>query len=508
MREVARTTSKPGRERRVLAERSLRCSLVRLRRQAVLVFQRAKETETDGAAMEEGAEGPGKRVSSASSWLTFFGHEWMRERVLLSVLSGRPLHVRKIRSRVSGEEHGLPGLQPYEASFLRLICKVTAGSELAIDATGTAFSLRPGVLRGVHSNADAAGRGSASASAASASPVTHSCHAGRGVAYFLEPLVLLSAFSRFRMHVLLKGVTDAHPLDPSVDLLRLEMLPLLQTLLKKAGGPLAEAALANPAELRVLTRGLPEAPFGLVSFRGPAVARGPIAPLQLAEPAAPKARVRGVAFAAGASPALARRAVAAARGVLNAVLPDVWIAVEVPLSARKKKTVFSAPVDAPLEDLALQQREAFNRSDSKALGLCLTAEGVDGFVRAAEASLLLATRAVSESAGKKAKDSAEAASEASRALGNSKIASLLQQEEEASGAAAAKEAVIEGEEDEAAALGVKAARHLLLQILLGSVVSPRFASLPLLFAALAEEHAPSTVSKSPSLCLESNKRSV
>lgn len=446
--------------------------------------------------------------SEEAAPLTFFGHEWLRERVLLSVLSGKNLRIRKIRaSSVSVADQALPGLQPYEASFLRLVCRLTSGSELSIDATGTSLSFKPGVLRGVREDADAAGKGSASASASSFSPVLHVCHEGRGISYFLEPLVLLSAFSRFRMHVVLKGVTDAHPRDPSVDLLRLEMLPLLNAILKRAGGAVAEAASAQPAEVRVLTRGLPEAPFGLVSFRGPGVARGELAPLKLCDPAAAKARVRGIAFAAGASPALARRAVSAARGVLNAILPDVWVAVEVPPPSSnkagkiKKPSISVAPSDAPLEKLVCEQREAFNRSESKALVLCLAAEGVDGFVCSAEASLLLALPASSAMASCEASrrlNAASAASDASRALGSSKIVALLEAQE-TEGIQNGKvgledDATESSRHEEAEALGVKAARHLLLQLMLGSTVSPRFASLPILFAALAEEYAPSTVS--------------
>ncbi|OEH75671.1 RNA 3 terminal phosphate [Cyclospora cayetanensis] len=60
-----------------------------------------------------------------------------------------------------------------------------------------------------------------------------------------------------QMSVLLRGLTDAAASDASVDLVRLQQLPLLQSLLQLAGGEVAAAAKASPPEIKVHCRGVP-----------------------------------------------------------------------------------------------------------------------------------------------------------------------------------------------------------------------------------------------------------
>ncbi|XP_031462024.1 RNA 3'-terminal phosphate cyclase-like protein [Phasianus colchicus] len=63
--------------------------------------------------------------------LSFAGCNFLRQRLVLSTLSGRPLKIRKIRAK---EED--PGLRDFEACFIRLIDKVTNGSRIEINQTG------------------------------------------------------------------------------------------------------------------------------------------------------------------------------------------------------------------------------------------------------------------------------------------------------------------------------------------------------------------------------------
>jgi hypothetical protein len=64
--------------------------------------------------------------------LRFTGCENFRQRILLASLSGRPIRIDDIRS----DDPLSPGLRDFEASFLRLIEKVTNGCEVAINETG------------------------------------------------------------------------------------------------------------------------------------------------------------------------------------------------------------------------------------------------------------------------------------------------------------------------------------------------------------------------------------
>ena len=49
--------------------------------------------------------------------------------------------------------------------------------------------------------------------------IEHDCNAGRGIGYYLEPLLSLGAFCKTPLNVTLKGVTNNRT-DPSPDLLK------------------------------------------------------------------------------------------------------------------------------------------------------------------------------------------------------------------------------------------------------------------------------------------------
>lgn len=68
----------------------------------------------------------------------------LRQRLVVSLLSHRPLLIRNIRSDCIYA----PGLRSYEASFLRLLDKMTNGTVIEINSTGTQLRFNPGILIG------------------------------------------------------------------------------------------------------------------------------------------------------------------------------------------------------------------------------------------------------------------------------------------------------------------------------------------------------------------------
>ena len=73
------------------------------------------------------------------SLLEYEGCNFLRQRLLLSTLSGVPIKITNIRCR--GEN---PGMLDYEVELLQLLEKMTNGSKTNISVTGTAFVYRPG----------------------------------------------------------------------------------------------------------------------------------------------------------------------------------------------------------------------------------------------------------------------------------------------------------------------------------------------------------------------------
>jgi len=246
------------------------------------------------------------------------GAESFRARLVLATISGRPVRIDGIRE----DDAVAPGLREHEASLLRLLEKVSRGAAVEINETGTTLRYRPGVLVG--------------------GAVEHECPASRGVGYFVEALLLLGLFGRKPLRATLRGVTCGG-LDGSADAWRTVGLPLVRRCLgvgvQKAASPgdanfaaaaadAAAAALgggtvaAGDLALRLVRRGVPPLGGGEVVLDVPCVRCLP--PLTLLDEGAVR-RVRGVAFAARVAPAAAARAVDGARGVLNALLADVFV---------------------------------------------------------------------------------------------------------------------------------------------------------------------------------------
>ena len=121
--------------------------------------------------------------SAAGRVLRFKGHRSFRQRLLLAVLSQRSIHISEIRSNADS-----PGVSDFEVSFLRLLERVTNGTTVEINYTGTEVLVRPGLVAG--------------------GTVVHTCPDSRGVGWFLEPLLVLGLFGKQELRLTLKGVTS------------------------------------------------------------------------------------------------------------------------------------------------------------------------------------------------------------------------------------------------------------------------------------------------------------
>lgn len=217
--------------------------------------------------------------------ISYNGHQYLRQRLVLSILSGKPVRVEKIRF-----EDQNPGLRDYEVSLLRLLEKVTNGTVIEISVTGTAVLLKPGVING--------------------GPVAHDCPLSRSIGYFLEPLVMLAPFSKKSFQITLRGITTDEN-DLSVDLIRTVTLPHLQLF-----------GISEGLELRIKKRGAPPGGGGEVQFLCPVVKQ--VKTLNFVEPGRIK-RIRGIAHAVRVSPQFSNRMIDSARSVLNRYIPDIYL---------------------------------------------------------------------------------------------------------------------------------------------------------------------------------------
>ncbi|KAL0074560.1 RNA 3'-terminal phosphate cyclase [Phycomyces blakesleeanus] len=233
-----------------------------------------------------------------SKLVRYEGHNYLRQRLILATLSGKTVRIDKIRSN---DEN--PGLKEYEASFLKLLEKVTNGSTIEISYTGTSIVYRPGGIQG--------GR------------VEHDCGTDRSIAYFLEPMIALAPFSKLPFVLTLQGITTDH-IDISMDSVRTVLLPQL----KRFG-------IEENVELKISKRGAPPLGGGEVMFTCNCVRQ--LKPVQFTEEGRIK-RIRGIAYCTRVSPQTANRLVESARSVLNRYIPDIYIYTDVYKGAESGKS--------------------------------------------------------------------------------------------------------------------------------------------------------------------------
>ncbi|XP_043917060.1 RNA 3'-terminal phosphate cyclase-like protein isoform X2 [Protopterus annectens] len=218
--------------------------------------------------------------------LRFEGCNFFRQRVILSTLSGKSIKLQNIRAKDDS-----PGLRDFEASFIRLVDKITNGSRIEINETGTRLYYQPGILLG--------------------GAVEHDCNVQRSISYYLEGLICLAPFMKHPLKAVLRGVTNDQT-DPSVDTLKATSIPLL----KKFGVD------GEGLELKIIRRGMLPGGGGEVFFSCP-VSKG-LKPIQFTDPGKIK-RIRGVAYSVRVSPQIGNRITDSARSILNKFLPDVYI---------------------------------------------------------------------------------------------------------------------------------------------------------------------------------------
>lgn len=298
-------------------------------------------------------------MSSRSKTLRFEdGSVQFRQRLIVSILSHRPLLLRNIRAN----DLDAPGLRDYEASFLRLLDRMTNGSTIEINATGTQLRFKPGVLLG--------------------GTIEHDCPIGiieenedkpylsspryRGIGWFLEGLLPLAPFGKEPLHLTMNGVTDGtcHR-DPSPEYVASSLIPLLQRF-----GVGAEDE-GPPVSLRVSKRGAAPLGGGRLEFFCPIVKELPN-PIDLTDAGKVK-RVRGTVVSCKIPPSSAARVAHSSKGMLHRLLPDVWIHTDAH-SSKSKKPSGKDPGTAGC-------------GPSPGLSLTLTAESTSGVALSAECCL-------------------------------------------------------------------------------------------------------------------------
>ncbi|OAV98697.1 18S rRNA biogenesis protein RCL1 [Puccinia triticina 1-1 BBBD Race 1] len=236
-----------------------------------------------------------------SRTVRFKGHEQLPYRLILSLLSHKPIRIDDIRP-----DDQDPGLNEAEVSFLRLIEKLTNGTTVEISYTGTSVLFVPGTLTGGH--------------------ITHQTPLSSSIGYFLTPILAIAPFCKHDLTLILKGITTSTD-SLSVDVLRVSGLPTLGIWLGEHAGKL---------ELKISKRGHPPEGGGECCFKCPSV-KHIKAGINFTE-SGRISKIRGIAHSVRVSPQLANRLVASARSILNRYIPDIYIYTDVYRGAESGKS--------------------------------------------------------------------------------------------------------------------------------------------------------------------------
>ncbi|XP_071445660.1 RNA 3'-terminal phosphate cyclase-like protein [Hetaerina americana] len=218
--------------------------------------------------------------------IQYEGSNYFRIRLVLSLLSGKSITISQIRHNDIN-----PGLSEAEVNVVRLLDKITNGSHIHVNETGTELNFRPGLLVG--------------------GKVHHVCSNQRGIGYYLEVLLCLGPFCKVPLDVVLRGATN-HKLDPSIEAVRSASLPVIKKFFN----------FDNDIELKVVKRALNPNADGEVIFKCPISRK--LKPVQITKQGKVK-RIRGIAFTTKVSPAIGHRMVFEAKRILMKCIPDVYI---------------------------------------------------------------------------------------------------------------------------------------------------------------------------------------
>ena len=295
------------------------------------------------------------------------GTKQFRLRIICSLLSQKTLLIRNIRSNHLAN----PGLTDYEISYLRLIDKMTNGTQIIINNTGTQLKFVPGILLGgTNIQHDCpVGPPPTSSSSDETSTATNTT---RSIGWYLEGIIPLGPFGKDNLSVTLTGITDGCcDVDPSPDYLKLSVIPIMEHF--GIGLDSEEDGNVKPS-IQILSRAAIgpkdynddpiKENLGKVVFTCPII-RKELHPIDITDVGKIK-RIRGTAISNKiVSSSMAARVAYSAKGIFHKLLPDVWIHTDVNTPKKKKSRIGGCGINPSLSLIV---------SSQSTTGIVMTAE--------------------------------------------------------------------------------------------------------------------------------------
>lgn len=118
--------------------------------------------------------------------MVYRGSNFLKQRLILSLLSGKSVKVTQIRS----DDETQPGLREYEIGLIRFLDKISNNTKIELNPAGTSVMYTPGLLHG--------------------GQLHHDCSCQRSIGYYLDVLFALGPFCKFPLNVTLRGITNSN----------------------------------------------------------------------------------------------------------------------------------------------------------------------------------------------------------------------------------------------------------------------------------------------------------
>lgn len=187
--------------------------------------------------------------------------------------------------------------EPYELRFLDLISLVTLNSKFYLSDKKKKIDFKPGTIeQDIYSSEE-----------------PFDCGNYRSITYFLEPLIVLGLFSKTKLHIKFKGLTN-DSIDLPVDLYQNALVPMLKEFYEGL----------FMLDIKTIQKGFRPSANGLVQFKVGSVKKTLPVLRQLNSKKLIK-RIRGNAIAGKVSSQFLGRMISTVRDHLNDFIPDVWV---------------------------------------------------------------------------------------------------------------------------------------------------------------------------------------
>ena len=227
-------------------------------------------------------------IQQQNSFQKFQGSALFRWRLLLSTLTHKSICIDNIRSNADKA-----GLKDYELSFLKILDKLTNGSLIEINETGTKIRYKPGTLVGC------------------ASILYFKCCTSRSIVYWIEPLIILLLFSKEKQTSITFYGSTYHELDISIDQIRSVLIPILN---KRFG--------CQDIKIDLKKRALSPSGGGEIRLTVPNIIT--LKTINMIEPGMIK-KIRGLCYTISMAPTIANRVRTACNELMYNYISDVWI---------------------------------------------------------------------------------------------------------------------------------------------------------------------------------------